>query len=55
MISIFRKSKWQIWYVDEIGASEKSLIVTAKTIEQAKEKFRQSFNDKTIVKVMMIS
>ncbi len=55
MISIFRKNKWLIYFVDKIGAPEKSLIVPAKTMEQAKERFRQSFNDKTIVKVMMIS
>ena len=55
MISIFRKNKWQICYVDKIGTPTKNLIVTAKTMEQAKEKFRQGFNNKTIVKVMMIS
>ena len=51
MINIFRKQKCQIRYVEEAGAPEKSLIVTAKTIEQAKKQFRQFIGDKTIVSV----
>ncbi len=51
MINIFRKQKCQIHYVEEAGAPEKSLIVTAKTIEQAKEQFRQFIGNKTVVKV----
>lgn len=51
MINIFRQSKCQIRYVEEAGAPAKWLIVTARTIEQAKEQFRQYIGDKTIVKV----
>lgn len=51
MINIFRKQKCQIHYVEEAGAPEKSLIVTAKTIEQAKKQFRQFIGNKTVVKV----
>ena len=51
MINFFRKQKCQIHYVEEAGAPEKSLIVTAKTIEQAKKQFRQFIGDKTIVSV----
>lgn len=51
MINIFRKPKCKIRYVEELGAPEKALIITAKTIEQAKEQFRQYIGDKTIVKV----
>lgn len=51
MINIFRKQKCQIHYVEEAGAPEKSLIVTAKTIEQAKKQFRQFIGNKTIVEV----
>ena len=51
MINIFRKQKCQIHYVEEAGAPTKTLIVTAKTIEQAKEQFRQFIGNKTVVKV----
>ena len=51
MINIFRKNKWQICYVEEAGAPKKVVIVTAKTIEQAKEQFRQFIGNKTVVKV----
>ena len=51
MINIFRKQKCQIHYVEEAGAPEKSLIVTAKTIEQAKKQFRQFIGNKKIVEV----
>ena len=51
MINIFRKQKCQIHYVEEAGAPEKSLIVTAKTIEQAKEQFRQFIGNKTVLRV----
>lgn len=51
MINIFRKQKCQIHYVEEAGAPAKTLIVTAKTIEQAKEQFRQFIGNKTVVKV----
>ena len=48
MINFFRKPKWQIIYVEEAGVPKKGLIVTAKTIEQAKEKFRQLMNGKKV-------
>ena len=48
MINFFRKPKWQIIYVEDAGAPEKALIVTAKTIEQAKEQFRQIMNGKKV-------
>lgn len=51
MINFFRKPKCKIRYVEEAGAPEKALIVTAKTIEQAKEQFRQFIGNKTIVSV----
>ncbi len=51
MINFFRKPKCKIRYVEEAGAPEKALIVTAKTIEQAKEQFRQFIGNKTVVKV----
>lgn len=51
MINFFRKPKCKICYVEEAGAPEKALIVTAKTIEQAKEQFRQFIGDKIIVSV----
>ena len=51
MINIFRKQKCQIHYVEEAGAPAKTLIVTAKTIEHAKEQFRQFIGNKTVVKV----
>ena len=54
MINIFRKSKWRIYYVDEIGAPAKFVIISAKTITQAKEQFLKEYCNKTIVTVMMI-
>ena len=54
MINIFRRSKWQINYVDEIGAPEKVVIISAKTIYQAKERFLKIYCNKTIVKAKMI-
>ena len=51
MINFFRKPKWQIIYVEEAGVPKKALIVTAKTIEQAKEQFRQFIGDKTVLKI----
>ncbi len=48
MINIFRKNKWQIIYVEDAGAPKKGVIVTAKTMNQAKEKFRQILNGKKI-------
>jgi hypothetical protein len=51
MINFFRKPKCKIRYVEEAGAPAKTLIVTAKTIEQAKEQFRQFIGNKTVVKV----
>lgn len=51
MINFFRKPKCKIRYVEEAGAPAKTLIVTAKTIEQSKEQFRQFIGNKTIVKV----
>ena len=51
MINIFKKTKCQIRYVEEAGAPAKTLIATAKTIEQAKEQFRQFIGNKTVVKV----
>ena len=54
MINIFRKNKWRICYVDEIGAPAKVVIISAKTITQAKEQFLKEYSNKTIVTVMMI-
>ena len=56
MINIFRKNKWQICYVEEAGAPKKVVIVTAKTIEQAKEQFRKFIGEKPVteLKIMMI-
>lgn len=51
MINFFRKPKCKIHYVEEAGAPEKALIVTAKTIEQAKEQFRQFIGNKTVLRV----
>ncbi len=51
MINIFRKPKCRIRYVEEPGAPLKVLIVTAKTIEQAKEQFCQFIGNKTVVRV----
>lgn len=51
MINFFRKPKCKIRYAEEAGAPAKTLIVTAKTIEQAKEQFRQFIGNKTVVKV----
>ena len=51
MINIFKKTKCQIRYVEEAGAPAKTLIATVKTIEQAKEQFRQFIGNKTVVKV----
>ena len=51
MINIFRKQKCQIHYVEEAGAPKKVVIVTAKTIEQAKKQFRQFIGNKNIVEV----
>lgn len=51
MIKFFRKPKCKIRYVEEAGAPAKTLIVTAKTIEQAKEQFRQFIGNKTVLKV----
>lgn len=51
MINFFRKPKCKIRYVEEAGAPAKTLIVIAKTIEQAKEQFRQFIGNKTVVKV----
>ena len=57
MINIFRKNKWQINYVEEAGAPKKAMIVTAKTIAQAKEQFRQFIGDKHVIvfSIMIIS
>ena len=54
MISLFRKTKWRIHYVDKIGDREKCVIIPAKTISQAKETFCNLVADKTITKVVMI-
>ena len=54
MINIFRKNKWRICYVDEIDAPAKVVIISAKTITQAKEQFLKEYCNKTIVTVMMI-
>ena len=51
MINIFRQSKCQIRYIEEAGAPAKTLIVIAKTIEQAKKQFRQFIGNKNIVEV----
>ncbi len=51
MINIFKRPKCQIRYIEKAGAPAKTLIVTAKTIEQAKEQFRQFIGNKTVVKV----
>ena len=51
MINIFRRPKCQIRYIEEAGAPAKTLIVTAKTIEQAKEQFRQFIGNKTVLRV----
>lgn len=51
MINFFRKPKCKIRYVEGAGAPEKALIVTAKTIEQAKEQFRQFIGNKTVLRV----
>ncbi len=48
MINFFIKQKCKIRYVEDAGAPEKALIVTAKTIEQAKEQFRQLMNGKKV-------
>ena len=51
MINFFRKPKCKIRYIEEAGVPAKTLIVIAKTIEQAKEQFRQFIGNKTVVKV----
>lgn len=54
MINLFRKNKWRVHFVDKIGDPEKFVIIPAKSISQAKEKFHNLFDDKTIVKIMLI-
>ena len=54
MINIFRRNKWQIYYVDEIGMPEKVVIISAKTNSQAKEKFQKEFSGKIMIKVKML-
>lgn len=54
MINIFRKNKWRIYYVNETGAPARVVIISAKTISQAKELFLKDYCNKTIVKVMII-
>lgn len=54
MINIFRRPKWLIHYVDEIGAPKKAVIISAKTISLVKERFKKYFHNKMIVKVMMV-
>lgn len=51
MINIFKKNKWQIIYIEEAGAPKKGVIVTAKTMNQAKEKFSQIINGKKVIVV----
>ena len=57
MINIFKRHKWQIRYIDENGMSAKELIVTAKTMDQAREEFREIINYKKvcIVRIIMIA
>jgi len=55
MINLFRRNKWRIHFVDEIGSPEKVVIIPAKSISQAKEKFRKTFDDKAIIKTIMLS
>lgn len=54
MINLFRRNKWRVHFVDKIGDSEKFVIISAKSMSQAKEKFHNLFDDKTIVKVILI-
>ena len=54
MINLFRRNKWRVHFVDKIGDSEKFVIIKAKSMSQAKEKFRNTFDDKTIVRVILI-
>ena len=51
MINIFKKNKWQIIYIEEAGAPKKGVIVTAKTMSQAKENFSQIINGKKVIVV----
>ena len=53
MINVFRKTKWRISYIEGIRPlkknylyPKKSFIVTAKTIEEAREQFYQFIGDK---------
>ena len=55
MTNIFKSPKWQIRYADAAGVkSEKAVILAAKTIAQAKEKFHTVFADKKIIKIFQI-
>ena len=55
MINLFRKPKWQIRYVDETGIkSGKIIILAAKTIAQAKERFHYVFAGKKMIEILSI-
>lgn len=54
MINIFRKNKWRIYYVNGIGDPAKVVIISTKTISQAKELFLKDYCNKTIVEVMRV-
>ena len=54
MKNLFRRNKWRVHFVDKIGDSEKFVIIKARSMSQAKEKFRNTFDDKTIVRVILI-
>ena len=54
MINLFRKNKWRIHFIDNIGEPEKYIILTAKSMSLAKERFQYLFGDKTIVRVMLV-
>lgn len=55
MVNLFRRNKWRIHFVDKIGDPEKIVIIPTKSISQAKEKFRKTFDDKAIIKTIMLS
>ena len=53
---LIRKPKWQIRYVDKTEIKfGKTVILAAKTIAQAKEKFNEVYKNVKIVSVMKLS
>ena len=55
MISLFRKPKWRIRYVDAARINpEKYILLKAKTIAHAKEEFYEVYKNVKIISIIKL-